>query len=149
MAKAAAQPVELNQQQVDMIQTWEATKKRLDTEKALELTQRLDVIKVIPFTDKEEGGQSVKLGGGWRLALDKPQDHRMEPKNIPAVMTAMDALHAVNPLAAASLIRWEPVMSVTEYKKLSDAEKLILAPVVTIKPGTPTLELKPLTVKKD
>jgi hypothetical protein len=149
MAKAA-QPVELNQPQIDMIQTWEATKKRLDAEKALELTQRLDVIKVIPFNaDKEEGGQSVKLGGGWRLALDKPQDYKMEPKNIPAVMTAMDALHHVNALAAASLIRWEPVMSVSEYKKLSDAEKLILAPVVTIKPGTPTLELKPPAVKKD
>jgi len=149
MAKAAKE-VELSQQQVDAIQAWQNTKAQLDALKASELSQRLDLVATLPFnSEKEEGGQTVKLGGGWRFALDKPVEHKMETKNNDAVVAALTTLHAHNPLAMIDLMRWEPVMSQGAYKKLTDAEKLILAPVVTSKPGTPALELKPPAVKKD
>ena len=143
MAKAAKE-VELSQQQVDAIQAWQNTKAQLDALKASELSQRLDLVATLPFnSEKEEGGQTVKLGGGWRFALDKPVDNKMETKNNDAVVAALTALHAHNPLALIDLMRWEPVMSQAAYKKLTDEEKKILAPVVTSKPGTPSLELKP------
>lgn len=143
MAKAAPQ-VTLTQEQIDTIVAWTEAKKALDNAKAEELKHRLLIVQTAPFNpDKEEGGQTIKLGEGWKLALDKPMDYKMEPKDIPGVVAAMKSLAAANPLAAEGLIRWEPVMSVSAYKKLSEEEKKILAPVVTIKPGTPTIELKP------
>lgn len=147
MAKNVPQ-VDLTTAQVEMIQAWESLRKQIEDLKSRELLLRMEIIRTVPFTDKEEGGQTVKLGGGWRLALDKPVDYKMDTKNNDAVGVALVALHAKRELAVLDLFRWEPVMSVGAYKKLSDEEKLILAPVVTSKPGTPTLALVPPTEKK-
>jgi len=143
MAKAAP-TIELTAAMIDTIQRWDAVKKEIEDAKSRELALRLELIKMIPFADdKDEGGQTVKLGAGWKLALDKPMDYKMEPKNRPAVEVALNALAAVNPAIMPTLVRWEPVMSVKAYKTLTDDQKIILTPVVTIKPGTPSLELKP------
>lgn len=149
MPPKAAPPIELTQPMIEAIVEWEKTKKELDRVKAEELAQRLHLMSVIPFNaDKEEGGQTVKLGAGWKLALDKPIDYKMDTKNNETVSACLQALSVVNPAAMTNIVRWEPVMSVSAYKALTDAEKKIIAPVVTIKPGTPTLELKRPPVPK-
>ena len=140
--------VELTQQQVDAIQTWNAAQESLAASKTSELENRLNCIKVLPFSeDKEEGGQTIKLNGGWKLALNKPMNYSAD-NDSQKVIACMTALNEVNPGIAAELIRWECVISTGAYKKLSESEKLIVAPFITIKPGTPSLELKPPPVPK-
>jgi hypothetical protein len=135
--------VELTQDQVTTIQIWNEANETLTTAKANELSNRLLVIKTLPFdTDKEEGGQSLKLNAGWKLVCDKPMNYTVD-KDVQKIMACMNELAAVNPGAAAELIRWEAVISTGAYKKLTENERLIIAPIVTMKPGTPSLKLQP------
>jgi hypothetical protein len=148
MPKAAPQ-VELNKEQVEAIQTWNQAKQQLDAAKADELTKRNAAIQCVPFSaEKDEGAQTVKLGGGWSLKLDRPMNYSIT-RNNEQVTAALVALAEVNPSAARELIRWQAEISTKVYRDLSDAEKLIVAPILTIKPGTPALELKPPTPSKE
>ena len=141
MAKAVP-PVDLTAEQIEAIQKWEAAKAQLETIKALELEHRLNIIATMPFNaDKEEGDQTLKLGAGWKLAINKTINYTVD-KDTQKVVEIIGKLNAVNPGAAAELIRWEAVLSTGAYKKLTDEEKLIVAAIVTMKPGTPTLSLK-------
>lgn len=45
------------------------------------------------------------------------------------------------PVAAELLVRWKPELSVSNYKKLTDTKQRLFAPVLTIKPDAPKLEL--------
>lgn len=149
MAKAAPQ-IELTQEQIETLQAWNAEKNALDLHKDAEIAKRLEVAKTLPFkADKEEGSQTISLNAGWKLTLTRTMSYSMETKNNEAVLAALGKLHATSPEKAAHLVtRWEPVMSVEVYKSLTDEEKKIVADVVTIKPGTPQLALKPPTEPK-
>ena len=147
MAKAAP-VVELTPEQVTAIQEWNASKTGLDAAKTSELANRLIVIEKVPFSpDKEEGGQTLKLNAGWKLALDRPMNYSVD-KDVAKVNAAIKQLWELNPAAVVDLIRWEAVLSVGAFKKLTDEEKLILASIITMKPGTPSLDLKPPPVPK-
>lgn len=147
MARAEAPVAELTKAMIQAIQAWDAAKNALEVAKTNELNERLNVIKTVPFTTKEEGGQTLKLGAGWKLALNKPLTYTAD-KDTSVVSAGLNALGAVNPGAAAELARWEAVISSGAYKKLSDAEKTIVAAFISIKPGTPSLELKPPPIPK-
>jgi hypothetical protein len=145
-----AQQVEWTQEQIAAIQVWSASKNQLDVTKAEELELRLKVVRIAPFNQhKEEGGQTLPLANGWRIALDRPMYYSIETKDNNKVVECVNALAAKNPLAAQDIIKWVPVLSESGYKKLSDEEQVIMAPVVTIKPGTPAIELKPPATPKD
>ena len=42
-----------------------------------------------------------------------------------------------------NLVRWNPDLNLTVYRKLDSAMQELLTPVLTIKPAKPTLELVP------
>lgn len=139
----AAPVVELTNEHVTTIALWSEAKTALEASKATELSNRLNVINSLPFNeDKEEGSQSLKLSAGWKLILDRVIHYSVD-KDVQKVMACLNELGATNPGAAAELIRWEPVLSTGAFKRLTENERLIVAPVVTMKPGTPTLALKP------
>lgn len=142
MAKASP-VVELNDQQTAALQHWELLKAEIARLQSIEIAQRLELIKGMPFNaDKESGGQSIKLGAGWKLSLDKPVNYTTD-KDQNIVVAGLQALGTTNPVAAAELIRWEAVVSVSTYKKLTDEEKRIVASFIGMKPGTPALALVP------
>lgn len=148
MPKAAPQ-VELTPEQVAALQSWNEAKQQLDSAKSDEMVKRMEVIRIIPFdSEKEEGGQSLKLNAGWTLKLERPMNYTMD-KDVQKVVQALQNIATVNPGAAQELIRWEAVISTKAYKGLDDAERQLIAPVLTIKPGTPALELKPPAPKKE
>jgi hypothetical protein len=148
MPKAAPQ-VELTPEQVQALDAWNQAAQQLAAAKSDELVKRMEAIKLIPFSEeKQEGSQSVKLHQGWTLKLDRPMNYTMDKDN-GLVTAALSKLAEVNPGAAQELMRWEAVCSTGAYKKLTDEERLIVAPVITIKPGTPSLTLSPPPVKKD
>lgn len=145
----AAPVVELTKQHVTSIQLWSEAKSVLDANKANELANRLTVINDLPFDDdKDEGSQTLKLYAGWKLLLKRTFNYSVD-KDTQKVMACLNELGAINPGAASELIRWEPVLSEGAYKKLTENEKLIVAPIITMKPGTPSLELKPPAPPKD
>jgi hypothetical protein len=148
MPKPVAE-VALTEAQVAAIQAWEQSQAALNTAKQAELVNRLAVINDagIPFAEKEEGGQTVKLFAGWRLALKRVINYTVEndQAKIAAVLTE---LHAVNPEAAPQVIAWKPYLVEPVYKQLGEEGKRIMAQIVTSKPGTPSLELKAPTEKK-
>ena len=147
MAKVAP-VVELTPEHVSAIQAWNEAEQALAAAKTNELAARLNVIKTVPFNaDKEEGGQTLKLNAGWKLALNKPINYSAD-KDVQVVSAGLNALGASNPGAAAELVRWEAIISTGAYKKLTDSEKTIVASFISIKPGTPSLALTPPPVVK-
>lgn len=139
----AAPVIELTPEMVAGIERWEQIKTEIERLKALEIKQRLELITGLPFaTDKEEGAQTLKLNAGWKLVMDRGMAYTAD-KAQAVVVAGLNELGAVNPVLTADLIRWEAVVSVSNYKKLTDAEKVIAASFITMKPGTPSLVLKP------
>lgn len=134
--------VELTKDQVDAIQAWQQAAAALDTAKQAELMNRLKIVNEagLPFTTKEEGGQTLKLYAGWRLALKRTINYTVENDQA-KINAALTELFAIEPVAAQSMIRWKPELNESVYKKLGAEGKKIMAQVVTMKPGTPQLEL--------
>ena len=131
------------------ISHWQTAKQELNEVKNFERDQRLEIVKLVPWpSEKQEGSQTVGIGSGWRLSMTRTLDYAMSKDNT-AIDAALEKLRAINPEKAAALIlRYEAVMSTEVYKTLSEEEKIILADVVTIKPGMPQLEMKPPTQPK-
>jgi hypothetical protein len=88
-----APQVALTPDQVAIIQTWEQAKAALDGAKSAELAGRLSVIEHVPFGEKEEGGQTVRLGAGWRLALERRMIYTVEDDK-PKINAALQELFA-------------------------------------------------------
>ncbi len=121
-------------------ETWAAINADLARLKAVELEYRRVIIEHIPFTDKAEGSQTVSVDGALSLELDRPWSYTVKAteQEIGACLTA---LHQVNPLATVGLLRWKPEISITQYRTLTDEERIIIAPILEVKPGTPALKI--------
>jgi hypothetical protein len=146
----AKEPTELTPEQVAALQAWNELKSSLDATKQSEMESRLAAIKALPWEkpDKEDGGQTLPLFGGWRAELKRVVNYSVE--NDPAkVMDCLNEIGLSNPGLAAELIRWEPVLSTEAFKRCTNHEKEIMARVITTKPGTPSLALKAPAPKKD
>lgn len=124
-------------------ETWIKIKDDLARIQALEMQYRLALIDSGFFDrSKTEGSESIKLPDGSRLSVSKPINYSVA-KDKPTVNAAVAALFAVNPGAAAAVIDWKPELSVSAYKALTPDERLLIAPIISSKPGTPQLERTP------
>jgi hypothetical protein len=140
MAKSPT--VVLDPTQDQALVTWQQINNDLAAMKAIELQYRQYLAASIPFDpSKSEGSQTVELPDGRKLSLDRPMNYTLAKDNA-TVSAALYALYAINPGAAVDIVKWVPELSITAYKKLTDDERRIIAPIVIAKPGLLALELK-------
>jgi hypothetical protein len=126
-----------------LIVGWQQAAKELDAAKLSETMLRRAVFE-IKFPAAEEGTNRVELGNGYALKAVNKYNYRLKNKD-GETEKALEAIarHGNDgPFIADRLVKWEPEISISEYRKLEEKYKLIIGPVLTITPGMPTLEIE-------
>lgn len=149
---SAAPVVELKPNQYDYIARWNKVKEELKRLQDEELDLRQEIVKNLFSADKVEGSETVTLGNGWKLNAKKPLYYKVASG---PEMGALEDLCDRNHLGTVceDIFRWKPELNVTAYKKtvpivvslmsneLAQVFEKALSGVITITPGTPSLEL--------
>lgn len=94
------------------------------------------------FGNLEDGKQhTIELGNGYKLKGKRLLNYKLDKD---ATATALDTLRQSGnegSFVADRLVKWEPKLSVTEYKALTDEQRDIIDEVLTVTPGLPVVEL--------
>lgn len=126
------------------LQEWnEALVAATEAKKAIEKEQALrKEIMALFFPTPEEGTNKVDLGSGWTLKATHKIDRKIDEAALPAVFQQLREM-GVNP---DPLVHAVPSLATKAYKSLAqinpDASR-VFDQALTIKPGSPTLELIP------
>lgn len=103
------------------------------------------------FPDPKEGTNSQELGDGFLLKADHKFNYKLGKfikndagEKIDGLEDALTRYEkdVKDKNAGERLVRWEPDISITEYKKVKDTPGFRqIAPFLSIKPGMPTLSV--------
>lgn len=118
---------------------WLEEKATLEKSKANELGYRM-LLGRATFTDPQEGSTTHLFGNhkkAAKLVLKQPVNRRVDPN---AIKQCIEDLRAVLGADADAVVRWKPELAITNYKKLTAEQQLLLAPAVTTSMGTFQLE---------
>ena len=81
----------------------------------------------------EEGSKTIKIDDKLKLTITRSLNRSIN-------RTDAEALSQELPTVAVEVLRWEPKVSVSAFKKLAEAHNLHR--FITTKPGPPTVEFK-------
>lgn len=92
------------------------------------------------------GTENIDIGWGHKLVilhkitydLDKADNFA----NVDKALNQIEHSQEGGNVIAERLVKWKPELSVSEYKKLTPAQKAMIDRVITIKDATPSVELK-------
>ena len=116
---------------------WYQAAEQLRAAKAAELALRKQVVEEY-FPHLEEGAQSIEIEGDAELVCTQPYSYSVD------VDTLDEGLTHIPATKQDKLVTWSPKMSVAVYRKLTKkARNAFTAECITIKPGTPSLKIKP------
>lgn len=116
---------------------------------AEELALRKELVEAF-FNTKIEGTQSAPLsnGGGWMVKANIKLERKIDETALPAVL---ESLRELKVTTTDTLVKYKPTLSLSAYKnlqKLNNEASKVFDQCLTIKPGTPTLEMVPPPVPK-
>lgn len=125
---------------------WQKSKAELDACKEREAALRRAVFEV-KFPTKKEGTQRIELGNGYHLKAVYPMTYNCgtKPDDLAKVTNGLNELAALGEEAkfiAQRVVKWMPEVSISEYRQLKPEYKMIVDKFVTIKPGSPQLEIE-------
>lgn len=139
----------------ELLQQWIEKKKTLESAKAEEMELRKQIVSFVADPDKIEGTENIELGNGYKLKAVKKVTYNFNvPEGVDKrdfVDDVLDKLEKVGPegkFLADRLVKWNPELSVSEYKELPENFKKIVDEVIVTKEGSPTLELVEPKAKK-
>lgn len=121
----------------EKILEWKNAKVQLDAFKTLEMKLRSELVSENFDGSKLEGTENLDLGNSWKLKCVKKLSHKLTNKN----GETAKALVALPSHISERLVKWEPTLSVSEYKRLDPAHRAIIDEVLTIKEASPSLDL--------
>lgn len=124
---------------------WQAAKAEADKVKPIierEQALRKEVFGSF-FPAPTEGTNKFDLPEGWTLKGTYKIDRKVDEQAVPAVTEALRGM-GVN---VDLLIGYEPKLKTATYKELTAEQRAIFDQALTIKPGSPTLELVPPKAK--
>lgn len=128
---------------------WKEANQLLTAVKAREALLRTELVGAFSMEAKPgySGTENVTVGWGYTLKIVHKINYNLDKSDSNAKVDAMlDALEKSQPFGsviAERLVKWSPELSVSEYKKLDNAQKAIVDKVLTIKDATPSIELVP------
>lgn len=91
-----------------------------------------------------------ELNAGWKLKLVHKFNYTLDKDNekVESALDRMSKLGNEGTFIAERIVRWKPELSIKEYRELDGEYRKIVDSVLTIKPGTPAIELVEPKVKK-
>lgn len=150
----------------DLLLDWRKAKDALDAAKSHEADLRGKVVAAYTNPDKETGTENVPIGNDWFVKVVKALNFKLKSfeegvSHRVAVERALNAIAtatkdsqgselnpALGAVVAARLVKWEPELSLSEYKLLLPGHREIIDSVLEVKPGSPTVTLVPPKEKK-
>lgn len=135
-----------------LLEIWEVRKAELENAKNAEMEIRKAIVAIAFDPSKQSGTERVPLHNGYELKSVKklnygfvkgPDGKGIDKNRIDAALATIEADGAVGELIAQRLVKWEPTLSLTEYKLLSAAHKAAIDAVIVTSDGAPTLEIVP------
>ena len=133
---------ELSPQTLQEIWAWHQAQKNLEAAKAFESEARSKLVVALAESgaldsDILEGTINVQLPEKWKLKVVRKLNRTVDV----AALSTIGPLCIKNKISLDVVIRNKPELSVTEFKKLTEEQRKVVEMALTIKPGTPTLEL--------
>lgn len=137
-----------------VLQEWKDIKEKLDKFKALEMEYRLCIVKGL-FPAAKVGTNNLPLGSDWKLQAVIKENYTLEkiPKELAPPdpwVKVQEALEQfvqlrgdVGAHIADRLVKWEPVLSVSEYKSLPEDLRVVIDKILTVSEASPELKLVP------
>lgn len=133
-----------------LLAKWEASKKALEVAKADEMEQRKAVVAFAFDPNKKAGTERVELANGYELkavkkinyGFVKTPDGKLDKNAVDSALRAIEA-KPNGELIAERLVKWNPDLSLTEYKQLPADMKAIIDAVIVTTDGAPSLEIVP------
>lgn len=126
-------------EQTTKLTEWQAAKAAADAVKPTvekEQTLRKEVFALF-FPAPIEGTNKFDLPEGWALKGTYKIDRKVDEQAVPAVSEALRGM-GVN---VDLLIGYEPKLKTATYRELTAEQRGIFDQALTIKPGSPTVEL--------
>lgn len=145
----------------NLLNDWRKSAEALAKAKAYEADLRGKVVACYSDPTKTTGTENVPLGMGWFVKVEKKLSYNLKSfteglNKQNAVSNALTLLcqatkdsqgNELNPelgkVVATRLVKWEPELSVSEYKQLLPGHREIIDTVLEIKPASPTVSLVP------
>lgn len=141
---------EFEAERTRLLLDWEAQKTALEVAKEREMIARKAVVNFAFDPNKTSGTERVELGNGYELKAVKKINYgwikdeagKLNKKLIDRALEKIEKIGgAVGELVAERLVKWEPSLSLTEYKQLDDKFKKVIDEVIVTSEGAPTLEI--------
>jgi hypothetical protein len=135
-----------------LLEQWEVAKAALEKAKTDEMELRKKVVKIAFSADKLSGTERVPLYNGYELKgvkklnygfVKRADGEGIDKNAIDAALSAIEKDGEVGKLIAQRLVKWDPSLSLTEYKLLSVEHKKAIDAVIVTSDGAPTLEIIP------
>lgn len=129
---------------------WYLLKKQLADVKTAESLMRSRIAKFFfPTPDEGTNNHPLKDGTGAVLKMVHTIDRKVDEGELEALREALakaednreDNLHGME-FDFTKLIVWKPELKISEYRKLSDAQRQVFDRVLTVKPGMPQLNIE-------
>lgn len=127
----------------EVMAEWGKLAQQLEDLKTLEAAYRMAVYE-IQFPECEEGTNRLELGNGYSLKCVAKLNYTLANKNgeTEAALDELEKTGEQGKFLADRLVKWSPDLSVKEYRDLDPKYKTIIDKVLTIKPGTPQMEIE-------
>lgn len=150
-----SQPQPMSREDRDsLLLEWKEAQEQLAIAKEHEMRLRKRIVAEAGLFDpnKEEGTQTVVLGGGWKLKAVKKLNWKVFETIDGLDIDLSDAIQAIEEIegkmAADEIVKFDPRLSVSTFKKLMPEAKAIIEPFLQSSPASPSLELVPPKDKK-
>lgn len=139
-----------------LIQNWQDAQKTLERAKEVEMNLRKEVVDFTFDPTKTSGTETIELGNDYKLKAVKKVTYgfredgegKIDRKGIELALSRIENNSPAGAYIAEHLVKWNPSLSLTEYKKLDDKDKAAIDAVIVTKEGAPTLELVEPKAKK-
>lgn len=145
----------------NLLMDWRKAKEAAEKAVAYERDLRGKVVACYSDPSKTTGTERIAIGNNWSVKVEKGLNYKLKSfdanvSNRTAVEVALQRLvtatrdsqgNELNPelgkVVAMRLVKWEPELSLTEYKQLLPGHREIIDTVLEVKPSSPTVSLVP------
>jgi hypothetical protein len=136
MEDSTALPIEPEEATQEDLNNWYILQEQLEKVKEAELILRKKICKFY-FRDPKEGVNKYPLDEGWVMKCD----HKINRTVDESLLTTLSSTLREKGINPEALVKWKPELKLAEYRKLTEEERNMFDKVLTIKDGTPALEI--------
>jgi hypothetical protein len=136
----------VTEEQMKLLEEWRLAKAAADEAKPIvtkEQALRKQVFAAF-YPVPKEGTNTLDLADGWKLKGVYKLDRKIDDAALPAVTEQLRGM-GVN---ADTLVAWKPELKTATYRELTAEQRAVFDQALTVKPGSPTVELMPPKAKE-